>query len=68
MLTKSDLRGIDLIVSKRIRVELEPVKKDIAQIRKDQKTIINFFDQEYLELRKRVERIEEHLNLEPISP
>lgn len=48
-----------------IKEELSPVKEDIAQIRKDIKTIVNFFDNEYMELRKRVERIEKHLNLSP---
>lgn len=67
MLTKTDLKDIDLVVSKRIRQELNPVKKDVIQIRKDQKTIISFFDNEYLELRKRIERLEHHLNLPPLS-
>ena len=67
MLTKSDLKEIDLIVSKRIKAELKSVKDDASQIRKDIKTIINFFDKEYLELRKRIERLENHLNLPPLS-
>lgn len=75
MLNKTDLKQIDNVVSKRIKGELVPIKKDIktiktdvSQIRKDVKTIVNFFDREYLDLRKRVERIEEHLNIEPMSP
>ena len=67
MLTKSDLKEIDLVVSNRIKVELKPVKEDISQIRKDTKTLVNFFDKEYLELRKRVERIEHHLHLSSLS-
>ena len=63
MLTKSDLKHIDEIVTKRIN----PIKEDVIEIRKDIKTIVNFFDNEYLELRKRIERIEEHLNLSSIS-
>ena len=35
----------------------------VSKIRKDIKKIVNFFDQEYLGLRRRVERLEEHLNL-----
>ena len=46
-----------------IRNDLKTMKEDISQIRKDMKTIISFFDREYLELRKRVERIELHLSL-----
>ena len=42
---------------------LKPIKDDIAHIRKDIKTMVNFFDREYLDLRKRVERIETHLRL-----
>ncbi|KKQ51792.1 hypothetical protein A2865_03250 [Candidatus Woesebacteria bacterium RIFCSPHIGHO2_01_FULL_39_17] len=76
MLSKSDFQQIQDIVRtevhqetrKIIKEELAPIKKDITQIRKDIKTIVNFFDREYLELRKRVERIEEHLGLESISP
>ena len=67
MLTKLDLKEIDLIVSKRIKLELKSVKEDISQIRKDTKTVIIFFDKEYLELRKRIERLESHLNLPPLS-
>ncbi len=83
MLTKNDLQQIQSIVKtevqqetkrivqketrKIVREELVPIKKYIAQIRNDMKTIANFFDREYLELRKRVERIEEHLYLSPIS-
>ena len=63
MLTKSDLQQIDRLLEKRINT----VKEDVAQIRKDVKIIVNFFDKEYLALRKRVERIEEHLRLRPIS-
>ena len=63
MLTKKDFVEIKKIVHEEVAVQLSPVKKDISQIRKDQKIIINFFDHEYLELRKRVERIEEHLGI-----
>jgi hypothetical protein len=48
-----------------IKKDLKTIKSDMTQIRSDVKTIVNFFDKEYLELRKRVERIEEHLSLSP---
>ena len=71
MLDKNDLSQIKKIVheetTKIIDAKLKPIKQDIAQIRKDNKTIIAFFDREYLDLRKRVERIEGHLNLPPLS-
>ena len=67
MLTKTDLRQIDETVAKRIKKEIAPIKKDITKIRKGMNEIIGFFDNEYLELRKRIERIEDHLSLPPIS-
>lgn len=63
MLTEKDLSKIGALVDQK----LKPIKADIAEIRKDVKTMVAFFDSEYLELRSRVERIEEHLNLKPQS-
>lgn len=57
MLTKDDLNQIKKIV--------EPIKNDVAQTRKDVKVLIAYFDREYVELRKRIDRIEEHLGLSP---
>ena len=56
MITKKD-------ISETIRAELNPVKQDIAKIRKDVSMIIGYFDKEYLDLRKRVEYIEKHLGI-----
>ena len=71
MLTKSDLSQIQKIVNteskKVITQELKPIKEDITHIRKDIKTVLNYFDREYLQLRKRVERLENHLHLSPLS-
>ena len=55
MLTKTDLQEINKLI--------KPVKQDVKEIRKDVKALINYFDREYLELRARVEKIEEHLNI-----
>lgn len=78
MLTDNDLRKLGLVVDEKMEKRLikfgqdfdekmekrlKPVKDDIAHIRKDIKTMVNFFDREYLDLRKRVERIETHLRL-----
>ncbi|KKQ43169.1 MAG: hypothetical protein US60_C0006G0013 [Microgenomates group bacterium GW2011_GWC1_37_8] len=77
MLTKSDLKEIDNVVSKRLqnvttkddlKRELKPIKSDVAKTRKDIDVMLSIFDREYLQLRKGVERIEEHLGLETISP
>ncbi|OGG06305.1 hypothetical protein A3D05_01345 [Candidatus Gottesmanbacteria bacterium RIFCSPHIGHO2_02_FULL_40_24] len=71
MLNKTDLQQIQKIVRqetrKIVKEELISVKKDIVQIRKNMNEIIGFFDTEYMDLRKRVERVEEHLNLPPIT-
>jgi len=63
MLTDNDLKKIGEVVDQKIEKRLKPIKEDISQIRKDIKSIVNFFDREYLELRKRVERIETHLKI-----
>mgnify|MGYP001001382635 FL=1 len=65
MLTQEDIQKIDEVFSKRLKGEIKPIQEDVSKIRKDIKTIVNFFDQEYLSLRNRVERIEEHLGLQP---
>ena len=49
-----------------MKEELKPIKQDIAEIRGDIKAIVSFFDREYVALRRRVERIEDHLQLAPI--
>lgn len=70
MLTKGDLSQIQKIVKEEVQAGTNPlkkdmqvVKKDVAQIRKDIKVISSFFDREYLELRRRVEKVEQHLGL-----
>lgn len=72
MLTKTDLNQIRLVVREEVTDEvknqlkktLEPIKKDVAQTRKDVKVLIAYFDREYVELRKRIDRIEDHLGLD----
>lgn len=67
MLTKTDLNQISKIVDKsldsKLDLKLKPIKKDIAQIRKDQKTMLNLLDKEQMEQRKRIIRLEEHVGL-----
>lgn len=46
-----------------LKVDMKSVKKDVVKIRRDMSTITNFFDTEYLELRQRVEKIEDHLGI-----
>lgn len=63
MLNNEDLGQISKIVKTEaqaiIRTELKPIKQDIKRIRQDQNSIIKFFDEEYLDLRQRVEKLEQ---------
>jgi peptidoglycan hydrolase CwlO-like protein len=77
MLTKDDLKQIGSIVDTKIDKQLDPVKKDIADLKKDMKTVKRdmgetrndiktlraYFDRDYVNLRKRIDRIEEHLGV-----
>lgn len=47
----------------KIKKELKPIKADVAKIRTDVSTLVGFFDSEIIDLRSRVEVIEEVLNL-----
>ena len=38
----------------------------IRKIQKNIKSIVSFFDKEYLNMRQRIEHVEEHVNLPPI--
>lgn len=46
-----------------LKRDVSTLKSDVSMIRKDVKAIVSLFDRKYLELRKRVDRIEEHLGL-----
>ena len=69
MLTKTDLKQIEGVVGKVVKKVvkkelgkgLAPIKKDITKIRSDMAIMSSFFDNEYLGLRSRVERIEHHI-------
>lgn len=52
---------------KPIKKDIATLKEDVSEIRKDMKSIVRFFDREYLELRRQIECIEDHLNLSPAS-
>lgn len=62
----AELRPLRKDVSE-LKSDLKDVKKDILKMRKDIDIIISLFDSEYLNLRERIERIENHLQLPPIS-
>lgn len=50
-----------------LKDRLKNVEIDIRKIQKDLKYTVDFLDKEGLRITKRVERIEKHLNLEPLS-
>ena len=75
MLTKEDLSAIEKVLDRKLEEKLEtkleeklkPIKFSIKKIQNDQKAIISLFDKEYLDLEKRVTKIEDHLQLTPTN-
>lgn len=70
MLTNSDLSKISKIVQEEtypIKKEVKFIRRDVTKMRKDIDVIISFFDRQYLDLERRLERLEEYLKLKPLS-
>lgn len=70
MLTKDDLEAIDQLIEKRISPianDTKSIKKNIKTIKKDQKDLFNFLDAENVDTKRRLKRIEDHLNLPKTS-
>ena len=44
-----------------LKKDVKVIKQDMAKTRKDINTIIGYFDNEYIDLRTRVDAIEKHL-------
>ncbi len=70
MLTKEDLISIGEVIDQRLDKRLEPIAKDIKSMKsdltkaqKDIRVMLAVLDRADGELRKRIERIEEHLGL-----
>lgn len=66
MLDKNDLAQIAQIMKAEVdplRKDIKAMKQDITKIRKDQNIIISFFDNAYLELRKRIEQLEQAVGI-----
>ncbi|MEK6878962.1 MAG: hypothetical protein AABY22_05105 [Nanoarchaeota archaeon] len=57
-LLQKDVSGIQGNV-RVIQKDIGVMKQDIVKIREDQNVIINFFDRAYLDLRTRVEKLEQ---------
>ena len=56
------LKDLNLRVTK-IETSLIKINKDTLRIKKDIKNLIDYHDEYYVHLRKRVEKIEEHLQI-----
>lgn len=63
MLDKKDLN----LIKNLVKTELKPVKQDLGKIRRDISTLVGFFDSEIVDLRERLDRVEEILNLKPLG-
>ena len=73
MLTQNDLQQIRGVVQEELKPvktsvsglqkDMIEVKKDIRKVKNSQDTIVSFFDHSYLELEKRVTRVEHHCQL-----
>ncbi len=61
---KTDVSSLKTDVSS-LKTGQTRIEKNIRKIQKDQKTIVNYFDHEYLSLYKDVNRINLHLGLSP---
>ncbi|HJZ05854.1 hypothetical protein A2634_04075 [Candidatus Amesbacteria bacterium RIFCSPHIGHO2_01_FULL_48_32] len=70
MLTYQDLKKIgEMFENKfdeRFKINIKPIQSTLRKVNKDIKLIINFFDREMIDLRKRVKVIERELNLNQI--
>jgi len=59
---KKDVEGLKSDVTD-IKKDVEGLKSDVTEIKKDVKVLISFFDRQHVTLRKRVDKIEDHLGL-----
>jgi len=65
-LTKQDLFAIRGVVREEIKKEVSPIKKSLVKIEKKFDELFDFLDEKYLEVKKDVRKIQNHLHL-PIS-
>ena len=61
MLTSDDLSKIGELVESKLELKLEPIKKSLRKLSKDQKLILDTLDRDIIKVRLRVERVEKHL-------
>jgi hypothetical protein len=74
MLTKDDLITIGQVIDQRFDKRLEPlskeikdIKSDLRKVQKDVRVMLAVLNRADVELYKRVERIEEHLGLSKLQ-
>lgn len=48
-----------------LKKDIKILQKDVSKIQKDINTVISHFDNEYVELRQRVNKIEKHVGIAP---
>ncbi|MBX4205877.1 hypothetical protein KW795_01635 [Candidatus Microgenomates bacterium] len=63
MLTKTDLQAI----SKIVKFETDPLKIQIKKVDKKLDQAIDFLDRDIVNLQKRVDRVEDNLELPPLN-
>lgn len=71
MLTRDDLQAIQQIVKVEVKdglsVGLKPIQRELRKLRKDLNVTITSFDRDITDTRRRVDRIEDRLNLPPLQ-
>jgi predicted mannosyl-3-phosphoglycerate phosphatase (HAD superfamily) len=67
MLTQSDLRSITNIIKTEINSVLKPINKKLRKIESKLDLAIDYFDTKTLNHEKRINRVESHLHLSPLS-
>ena len=66
MLTNNDFQKIKLIVDESVEQKLKPVHKKLNTMQKSLDTTINYFDTVTTKHTRRIKRLEDHLEFQPI--
>jgi hypothetical protein len=67
MLTNEDLHAIGTIFDEKFEKGIRPLRKDIKRIQKTLDLTIKTFDDDLDKVKRRVDRVEDHLQLPPIN-
>ena len=63
MLTRDDLQQIRGVVKEEVAIQLKPVNRKLTRLQKDMTLIVKDYTNAIVHVRKRVEKIEDHLHL-----